>query len=468
MGPRALGALTLLVACTLVSPALAEEPEAQARLRADLEALTAPEMMGRGADTEGWRLARDHIQARMKALGLEPAGAKGFLSPVEMIWKVETGRNTRLKLGDKVLARGIEFAPLSVSGDGGFEGPVVFVGHGWNEPGWDDYKGVEVRGQVVVMLEGCPPGLEVTPARKAYAGHASKAAVALSKGATGVIFVRAKRASLARISPQPGISGLPVMQVQRDAAAGAWVGFEAAAAKAERAPASHKTTWRALGYVELTRHRRVMHNVIGRLPGSPKVGAPVILGAHYDGLGLGWLTGEEALHPGADDNASGVAMVLEVARQMVRSGAPPKRPVWFVAFSGEELGMRGSRALAGALLRSGKGAGALLVNADMIGKLAAGALGVLGDTKRWSGAAGRASKASGVEVAWGASSASTSDHTAFVERGMDALHLTTGVHVYYHSPRDVLPVVDIPGLARVARWVTKLLEAVSGTRPEEK
>lgn len=461
---QALWALVVFLWLAPTHSALAQG--APARLRADLVALTASEMMGRGADTEGWKVARDYISGRMKKLGLEPAGAQGYLSPVEVIWGVEVGRGTRLKFGDMVLAKGVEYTPMSVTGVAGFDAPMVFVGHGWQEPAWDDYAGADVRGKVVLMLTTPPPGLAPTPWRRAHGSAASRAARAMSMGAKAVLMIGAPRAALPRLRPAPGLSEFPVLMVRWEVAVRAWPGLEKAAKVTT--PGSRSLSWRARGQVDVVRHKRVMHNVVGRLPGSPKTGPPLILGAHYDGLGLGWLEGKEALHPGADDNASGVAMMLEVARQMARAGVERARPVWFVAFTGEELGMRGSRAMAGELLRSGHAKGALLVNADMVGKLGAVPLQVLGSSSRWGGVAEGATRSSGLEISWGRWDVANSDHVSFVERGMDALHLTTGVHVYYHSPRDVLSVVDVSGLVRVSRWVEKLLAGVAGRRRKER
>ncbi len=209
-------------------------------------------------------------------------------------------------------------------------------------------------------------------------------------------------------------------------------------------------------------------NVVGLLPGRERGGAVIVIGAHYDHLGLGGpMSGSlapdtVAVHHGADDNASGTAALLEVARA-VTSGPRPAASVLFVAFTGEEEGLLGSNYFAShppiplARVRA-------MLNMDMVGRLRRGKLLVYGTAtaQEWpqilaKADAGKDSLAlSEIGDGYGAS-----DHTSFYQRDVPVLHFFTNVHADYHKPSDTLDKLDYPGIDRVAGLVARVAEAVA-------
>ncbi len=198
-------------------------------------------------------------------------------------------------------------------------------------------------------------------------------------------------------------------------------------------------------------------NVVGVIPGRDRDRAAesVVVGAHYDHLGRGWpdaRPGERGrIHPGADDNASGVAVLLELARVLAQ-GPSPRRSVVFVAFAGEEAGRLGSRHY----VEHGGPYPAdrcmAMVNLDTVGRLGKGSLMVLGtDTAaEWVHIANGAGYVTGVRIQSVPRDVGGSDQVSFVEAGVPAVQLFTGPHPDYHRPTDTPDKLDFQGLVRVA------------------
>jgi aminopeptidase YwaD len=209
-------------------------------------------------------------------------------------------------------------------------------------------------------------------------------------------------------------------------------------------------------------------NVVALLRGAdPALAAEaVIIGAHYDHLGDGGrfslAQGDRSIHNGADDNASGVAALLDVAGRLAR-GPKPARTIVFIAFSGEELGLLGSSHYAAHPTIPLERTRAML-NMDMVGRLGAGPLIVYGtDTaEEWTAAVERAAAAEGVAVRTGGDGFGASDQTSFYARDVPVLHFFTNVHEDYHRPSDDWEKVDAAGLVKVAGIVERVAREVAG------
>ncbi|HSH68310.1 MAG TPA: M20/M25/M40 family metallo-hydrolase [Deferrisomatales bacterium] len=213
-------------------------------------------------------------------------------------------------------------------------------------------------------------------------------------------------------------------------------------------------------------------NVLGVLPGTNPQwqGQSVVLGAHYDHLGLGWpdARGDNRgrVHPGADDNASGVAVLLELAR-VLGPGWQPERPVVFAAFAGEEAGRLGSRHYVEAPGPRPAGETIGMVNLDTVGRLGDGKLLALGTgtAREWVHIFRGAGFVTGVPIETVADDVGGSDQVSFVAAGVPAVQLFTGPHGDYHRPGDTAEKVDLAGLARVAEVTREVVEYLAG-RPE--
>lgn len=211
-------------------------------------------------------------------------------------------------------------------------------------------------------------------------------------------------------------------------------------------------------------------NVVGVLRGSDErfAKAPLIVSAHYDHLGRGWPEAREGaagqVHPGADDNASGVAVLLELARAF-SAGERPKRPVLFVAFSGEEAGVAGAAHFVDhptppTAVRDVIG----VVNLDTVGRLRSGKVQVLGagTATEWPHIFRGGSFVTGVESSAVPGNYEASDQRVFIARGVPAVQVFTGPHEDYHRPTDTAEKVDVDGLVKVATLVKEAVAYLAG------
>jgi len=206
---------------------------------------------------------------------------------------------------------------------------------------------------------------------------------------------------------------------------------------------------------------RTGRNVVARLDRGAE--RTIVIGAHYDGLGYGGVgsraPGDSAIHNGADDNASGVAALLEIARQLQDSDAQSHN-VLFVAFSGEELGLYGSKHFVDAMPVPAERV-SYMINLDMVGRLGPERRLVVsgtGTSPAWSAVLHAAAAATNVTLAQDPSGLGASDHTSFYLEDIPAVHLFTGAHDDYHTPTDDSHRIDVDGLLDVSTFAVRLVE----------
>ena len=215
--------------------------------------------------------------------------------------------------------------------------------------------------------------------------------------------------------------------------------------------------------------RVTLKNVVGVIPGrNPKhEGESMVVGAHYDHLGTGWPEARArhrgVIHPGADDNASGIAVLLELARVMSR-GSGPERTVVFAAFSGEEAGKLGSAHYVKTMKSHPASKAIGMMNLDTVGRLGAGKLLVLGaeSAAEWTHIARGAGHVAGVELAVVKEPLDSSDQVSFHEAGVPAIQLFTGPNLDYHRPSDTVEKIDPDGLVTVARAAREIVAYLAG------
>ncbi len=215
-----------------------------------------------------------------------------------------------------------------------------------------------------------------------------------------------------------------------------------------------------------------LRNVIGIIPGTkPELaGQSVVIGAHYDHLGLGWpdvrKENRGRVHPGADDNASGVALLLELARYF-SSRPKPDRTLVFVAFTGEEAGKLGSKKYVSDYAPYPAKTSIGMINLDTIGRMEKNRLLVLGggSAREWAHIFRGAGFVTGVDVQMAAEELDASDQTSFHEAGVPAVQLFTGPHSDYHRPTDTLDRINADGLVKAASVAKEAIEYLAA-RPD--
>jgi len=455
--------------------------------------LASDELMGRGVDNPGIDLARDYIAAEFKRYGLVPVGESGtFFQGLEVVTGAKINEPSGLSFaGGPPLALNEEWIPLGLSRSAKIEGEVVFAGYGITakDYGYDDYADLDVKDKTVLVLRyEPPPKNEKSPFRKAprYSNHSallSKAANARSHGAVAMILVdlnppREGEKGLLSIRRTLGRNdtGIVAAQVKREIVEERLheMGISLRELKEkidlEEKPASTPLPgFRITLDVALEKITKKTDNVIGVLPGAdPQLrGENIVIGAHYDHIGLGYYgtrdaTAEGQIHNGADDNASGTTVLMHLAERLSRRQNRPARSVVFVAFTAEELGLYGSNYYVNHPSFPIDATKAML-NLDMVGRMRDNRITAAGiDTaKEFRAIVTAAGQEVGVEVVLSQRSAGGSDHVSFYNKNIPILHFYTGTHEDYHKPTDDWEKLNIEGMLKVSDLVLAVLDKIA-------
>jgi hypothetical protein len=498
----------LATALALLLRARADEAESApeitaAELLGHVRTLASDEFEGRGSGTPGEERAAEYVAERFRKLGLEPLGeGQTPFQTVDMPGAFRAKPACRLALegaGEPlVLALEREWLPLSASADGEITAEVVFAGYGIRAPEfkYDDYMGLDVKGKIVVVFRNTPQGpwWADGEARMRHAPLVQKLRHAADRGARAVIVANDPRtfgegkggAAGARpdtaMTDEIGarLAGIPFVHLTLAAAERFFPAtFDATPRKLEgkintdegAVPVSVAGKGKLNLVVATERELLKGRNVCALLrAGSPDAtDEVVVIGAHHDHVGRGGpgslaRSPEEhrEIHNGADDNASGVAGVLEAAEYLAARRGELRRSVLFLTFTGEERGLLGSIRFVDAptvpLSRV-----VAMVNLDMIGRL--------GDRKLFVGGVGTSpgfkalvegsASELGIDVALGDGGRAPSDNTSFYAKRVPVLWLFSGMHPDYHRPGDDAEKIDGRGMEKAARLAARLVEELA-------
>lgn len=460
-----------------------QEPTAADELLAHGKFLAAPERSGRGVGTPGIAAARDYIAAEFARYGLLPGGDNNsYLQSFAVAVGVQVKEPSSLALGrEPALRLHEDWRPLGLSSSAQVEGEAVFAGYGItaNDYDYDDYAGIDVKGKIVVVLRyEPPPKNSQSPFRKSpdFSTHAAlrtKANNAREHGAVGMILVdmgnradaktelMSLRSSLWRTG-----NSLVAAQIKRQVAE-KWFAAQGVSVKdlqekidREERPASLALPGAKLSLqVSLEEERERAENVVAILPGKDPQSQKdyIVIGAHYDHLGLGHYGARDQstagmIHHGADDNASGTAVLLQLARRLSRLEPKPARAIVFVAFSAEELGLHGSRHFVAKWPQIGSIKS--MVNLDMVGRLREHRVTVFGtrSSPPFDAIVGAGAKQLGLQTNQ-PDGVGPSDHLSFYNKQIPVLHFFTGSHTDYHRPGDTWDKLNYAGMAQISDLV---------------
>jgi hypothetical protein len=448
----------------------------------DLRQLSSAKMAGRATGSAGLEQAGSFIAQRFASAGLLPPAGRDYCQPFQVAIESRLGQRNELAVrragqSQQPLSLYDEFLPVSASSTAQFRGTVVFAGFGISAPeyGYDDYAGIDVRGKAVLILRHEPGEHDgESPFEgRVYTEHSqviSKARAAKARGAAVVLVVNDTEQhgggdTLEPFStlPGPAAIGVAYVQVKADVVRG-WFGDPEAFAEVQN---SIDTTGRPHSFTlpgieielrtEVDQVQKQVCNIAAFLPGQTD--EYVVIGAHYDHVGLGEQysmspSSAGTVHPGADDNASGVAALLGIA-DWVASRPKPRRGFLFLAFAGEELGLLGSSHYVNHPLLPLQSAVAML-NMDMIGRLRDRKL-VVGGSRSGStlnAILARSEKKHHLELDTSELAVyGSSDHTSFKTRMIPVLFFFTGLHSDYHRPTDTADKIDFRMAAAVAAFV---------------
>jgi aminopeptidase YwaD len=512
-----------------------------AQIKSEIAYLASDELRGRGSGEPGNEKAAQYVAQAFQRSGLKPLGTgrqrdpnarsdgSGYYQPFTFVAGRVVGKGNQLVVtagGKRLTYRpNQEFEPSSISAGGQAEGGLVFVGYGIRAPkaNHDDYEDVDVKDKIVLLLAGNPKDDPHSPLAD-YADIYRKATTARDLGAKAVLVVLPKKSdaqgaakgSFENVSD----AGIPVLRVRYDMAS-SWfspmpttppiapttvknastpVKISTFPAVVEEADAGKKVSAPLLAQVRLSadvkKIEKVTANVVGMIEGSDPVlkNEYIIIGAHVDHLGMGGpgslaKSSAPAVHHGADDNASGAAGVMELARYFGRQKAENggtfvtkgsngfdvgaalvaafgvkrvKRSVIFMCFSGEELGLLGSDWYSKHPLVPLEKTVAML-NMDMVGRLRDNKLTVIGSgtAKEWDSLLDNFNKSAGFALAKSESGFGASDQQSFYTKNVPVLFFFTGTHPQYHTPDDTVDLINAEGEAKVLRFVADCARSIA-------
>jgi len=480
---RLLPILILIFFCVLI---FAQDTDlTYDRLVAHLTYLASEKLEGRGPGTAGIDSAASYIANVFENNGLLPGGDDNtFFQKMTINIGVQLGKENSLSINGNSIELKKSFIPLGFSAKGEYVGSLVFAGYGIiaREYNYNDYENIDVTGKLALVLL-YEPGEDDSASvfngtdSTVHSSLRTKAINAKSKGAAGVILVRGPRYhpdnnTLIELDDKSGYAnvGIPVVQVSQRKL-DQILGKGRLAELQNKIESSGKPNSLYLDDVDvklatdLVVKQAEIRNVVGVLPGdvADLNNSPLVIGAHYDHLGYGGpasrAPGVTEIHNGADDNASGVAALLEISTLMANSDQSLKRPVVFIAFSGEEIGLIGSTYYADHPIFPNDKTIAML-NMDTIGRMENNQLIIFGGgtAVEWDRIVNGYNFKYKFKTVLQKDGYGPSDQASFYAKDIPVLHFFTGANIDYHKPSDDVDKINFTDLSRITLFVAEISE----------
>lgn len=491
--------LTLLVVVGARVPAHSQTGSLAERLRKHVQFLAASALEGREPATSGNDRAAEYIADQFRMMGVEPLG-EGYRQPFSIASQVQLVGTNQVRIRMLLERPGIprsalkpvqiawkplqDYVPLGISDTGTITAPVVFCGFGRQQTnGPNDFAGLDLQGKIAIVLTGDPDHYNPhEPFRVNYSELRRKVLRARRAGACAVVFVHPQGDSSEVLMPlrydgRSPIGGMLALHAKRSIAARLFPREQSLFTREQEIVKTKAPQSFQLPDVEMTieiRHQidsSTIANVVGIVRGTDPTlrDEYIVIGAHFDHLGWGddnslYTGAERKIHPGADDNASGTAGLLELARSI--AAQPLARSVVFCAFNAEERGLLGSAHYVRSPLVPLDKTIAML-NLDMIGRLQGKRLNIqgVGSSPLWKPLIDSLAAAAGFEPSFTDAGIGPSDHTSFYLRGVPVLFFFTGLHSDYHRPTDTWDKLNYTGQASVVEFVERIVGHL-GSVPE--
>lgn len=491
----------LLLTAAIALPQSTNEPS-PSKLQQHVSYLASDALDGRRTGTAGANDAARYIAGEFARLGLRsatsgPATRRGsqvmarYLQSFPYVAGVELGKANALTFLPQFGSQKLhtlrvrdDWMPLGFTSNAKVDGTLVFAGFGItaSEQNYDDYAGLKIKDNIAIALQGTPDGENPHGQFARYDGVRWKAIAARNAGAKALIVIASegdfRNERLARLAYDHtgGEAGIPVAVIARSAVDTIFNGPTVSDWQAIAKEKSQATKQPLPGHLTLVtdvvRKEVPAYNVIGVLEGSDPVAKneTIVIGAHYDHLGRGG-SGSLAqrageIHHGADDNASGTAGMLELARLFTSQRPRPKRTIVFVGFGGEEEGLLGSNYYVNHPFTPLTNTVAM-INMDMIGRMKDRKLviGGVGTAKEWRDiiAKGTADSSRSFSLTLNEDGYGPSDHSSFYGKQVPVLFFWTGTHIDYHKPSDTWDKINYADQARVLDLVAYIVREIDST-----
>jgi len=484
----------IVIFITLTYTSVSQTQASRENISDAVKYLSSDELKGRFPGTEGIESAATYIENHFKNLGLKNWNGS-FRQEFFVTTGLEQGSENSMYFETIIQRPGIpkeklpkakqnwvinhDFVPLGFSDNGTASGEVAFVGFGISAPeiNYDDYAGIDVKGKVVILISETPENEKKDSPFLPYSSLRYKATTARNKGAIGLIMVKIQgdsmnvfeRLEYANIGKN---SGIIAVQAWRQSVSKffpkdkALIFLENSIVSSKK-PNSFILPFTLVNFtVELKELKSPTYNLNAYIEGSdPSLKDEfIVIGAHYDHLGYGGPTsmkiggGKPQIHNGADDNASGISGIIEIANMMKNN--PPKRSIIFSAYSGEELGLLGSAHFVNNSPVDLKKI-VTMINLDMIGRMKKNELTVFGTSSSnyFTGIIDSLDLIDTVAVTKASDAYGPSDHASFVTKEIPVLMFFTGLHEDYHKPSDDFEKINLDGMV----WAVNYIYSVANT-----
>lgn len=442
--------------------------------------LASDSLKGRYPGTKEDIVAAEYIRDQFQKAGLQLLYQKG-LQTFAIVTGIEPGSDNSLTIDNYNAVYNSDFRPLSFSSRGGLDANISYIGYGirveHEQIRWDDYHGIDVTGNWVLILRGKPPADDIGNILNPIITDFGKAVFAKDMGAKGVILVNPESNEedfLESNSVFSGDAGIPVIQITRKLADrmltedGESIYNLETYHKKNLKPRSFTLIKSFNATVDLKETSIKTFNVAGILRGQHPVlkNEYIIVGAHYDHLGMGG-TGSgsrrqdtSAVHPGADDNASGVSGMIEIAKRLTAQRKNLQRSIIFVAFGAEEKGLLGSKYFVNNPpfeLNKFK----LMINLDMLGRMKEDKsvqLGGTGTAREMEDLINKSLKQHKILLNTFPEGLGPSDHASFYGQDIPVLFFSTGPHMDYHTPEDTPDKINYDGMKLISEAISELIQ----------
>ena len=443
--------------------------------------LASDSLKGRKPGTPEGVLAANYFGNYLKKLGYKSFN-KSYYQYFDVVTEVTAGKDNYFKINEFNAVVSKDYTPLTFSTNAKVDAEVVFAGFGFDidneDIKWNDYANIDVKGKWILVLRADPeldnPDSKFIP----YANERSKVLTAKEKGAAGIIFVSGKqfdkRDKLLKLVADQTESnlGIPALHVKRTvvnkilAKSSKTIEEIEASLIKNKKPESFNTKTKVSALSKVNFKRVKTQNVIAYLKGSDKKlrNEYIVIGGHYDHLGFGGPTSSSrmpdsiAIHFGADDNASGIASLMEIAEKLAKNKKKLKRSVIFMAFGAEEIGLIGSKFFTSNPTVDLKNIKAM-INIDMVGRLKkskelfVGGIGTSYESEELvNSLLGKRDLKLGISH----NGFGPSDHASFYIENIPVFFFSTGAHADYHTPLDVVEMINFDGLKLLNDYIYDL------------
>jgi hypothetical protein len=468
--------ICLIASCT--QPQGFDREITQKELYAHVDLLSSDSLQGRLPGTPFDRVAAKYIKDQMELSGIKLIGRNGYQF-FDFVAKQELGADNTVRISGQSLQLGTDYSIFPFSSSDSVSASVVFVGYGFSINTkalmWDDYLSVNVNGKWALILRGDPDSKNSESPFITYSSDRNKAMLANDNGAIGVIMVSGSSYDpsdeLVNMSEKAFDVGIPVIQVSRNVAdrilhtSGLNVSSLEKKFLNIRRPSSFAVKANVAARTDIILQKKQTQNVVGLIEGTDPLlkNQYIVIGAHYDHLGNGGKGSSSRIpdtlgvHNGADDNASGVSAILEVAQKF--AGNLNKRSIVVVAFGAEEMGLLGSRFFIENPIIPIDSIVAM-INVDMVGRMSADKALQVGGVKTSLESEGLIDKVNEVfkfNMAKSPEGYGPSDHASFYGKDIPVFFISTGAHVDYHTPNDKIDRINFEGLFETSQFIEAIV-----------